>query len=208
MTRILFQGDSITDANRTVEYATRNGIGIGYALMVNAELGVKYPGEYEFINRGIGGNQIVDLYARLKRDVINLQPDVMSILIGVNDVWQEIAENVGADAEKYYKIYDIMIQEIKEALPDIKIMIMEPFVLKASATEENWDTFRPEVEKRAVMAKKIAEKHKLTFIPLQAEFDALAEKVSPDYWLYDGVHPTPMGHTIIRDRWLEAFKTL
>ena len=122
--KILFQGDSITDMYRSKE--NEESFGVGYALLVKASLGLEVPGEYEFINRGIAGNRIVDLYARLKTDIINIKPDVMSILIGVNDVWHEFGDYPnGVDAEKFYKIYDMLIEEIKEALPDVKIMIME-----------------------------------------------------------------------------------
>ena len=79
--RILFQGDSITDCKRIRE--DNISMGVGYANMVKAELGYEYPEKYEFINRGIGGNRIVDVYARIKSDIINLQPDYMSLLIGV-----------------------------------------------------------------------------------------------------------------------------
>lgn len=204
--KILLQGDSITDVSRV--RGDDDNAGWGYALLLKAGLGLQQPGEYQLINRGISGNRIVDLYARIKADIINVQPDVMSILIGINDVWHEVSRRNGVDADKFYKIYDMLIEEVKEALPNIKIMILEPFVLKGSATEEHWDYFSAEVPKRAQMAKKIAEKHQLTFVPLQAGFDALTEKMEASYWLQDGVHPTPMGHAYIRDRWLEAFATL
>ena len=133
----------------------------------------------------------------------------MSILIGVNDVWHDFAESPnGVDAEKFYKVYDMLIEEVKAALPGIKIMILEPFALKGSATEAHWDEFRAETEKRAEKAKLIAEKHSLPFIPLQAQFDALCEKAEPSYWLRDGVHPTAMGHEFIKNEWLKAYKTL
>lgn len=205
--RILFQGDSITDAGR--DRMNDAGIGVGYPLLVKAVLGYEAPAEHEFINRGISGNRIVDLYARIKADILNIKPDVMSILIGVNDVWHELhpCPN-GVDAEKFYKIYAMLIEEIKEALPETKIMIMEPFVLKACATEGAWEVFREEVEKRAQMSRKIAEKYNLTFIPLQEGFDALAQKAPADFWLGDGVHPTPMGHEYIKNEWLKAFSAL
>ena len=205
--RILFQGDSITDAGRKREDFYNMGSG-GYALFVKAELGFENPVKYEFLNRGVSGNRIVDLYARIKNDIINLKPDVMSILIGVNDVWHELDCENGVDAEKYYKIYSMLIEEIKEALPNVKIIIMEPFCLKASATEEKWEIFRSEVEKRAQMAKKISEKYKLPFIELQKDFDALAEKAPADYWLRDGVHPTDTGNEFIKRKWISAFKEL
>ena len=204
--KILFQGDSITDAGRSRE--NDDVLGSGYPLLVKAALGYEAPGEYEFLNRGISGNRVVDLYARIKADIINLKPDVMSILIGVNDVWHEFSRENGVDAEKYYKIYDMLIEEVKIALPEIKIMILEPFVLKASATEEKWEGFYAETKKRAQMAKKIAEKYDLPFIALQAGFEEL-EKLQPaGYWLADGVHPTAMGHEFIKNKWIEAFKEM
>ncbi len=205
--KILFQGDSITDFGR--DYADIAHFGRGYALLVKAELGFENPGKYEFINKGISGNRITDVYARIKSDIINLKPDVMSLLIGVNDVWHDFKESPnGVDADKYYKIYDLLIEEVKTALPEIKIMIFEPFVLKASATEEKWELFKKEVLKRAEMAKKIALKHNLPFVELQKGFDELEKSMEASYWLYDGVHPTPMGHEFIKKEWIKAFKNL
>ncbi len=205
--RILFQGDSITDAHRSREDDSL--IGIGYPLLVKSELGFAEPGNYEFLNRGISGNRSVDVYARVKNDIINLKPDVMSILMGVNDVWHEFHDNPnGIDAEKFYKIYDMLIEEVKAALPNIKIMIMEPFALKGFGNEAYWETFDKEVKLRAQMAKNIAEKHNLPFIPLQEGFDTLTEKKDASYWLGDGVHPTSMGHEFIKNEWMKAFKML
>ena len=154
--RILFQGDSITDADRSRTDDTR--LGRGYPLLVESALSLAEAAKYQFVNRGISGNRIVDLYARIKCDIINLKPDVMSILIGVNDVWHDLGDSPnGVDADKFFKIYSMLIEEVKEALPDIKIMILEPFVLEACSTTEHWDFFKSEVSKRAEMAKRIAE---------------------------------------------------
>ena len=207
--RILFQGDSITDCGRRRDSFT--SMGDGYASLVRSELGLAEPGKYEFLNRGIGGNRIVDLYARIKCDIINLKPDVMSILIGVNDVWHEFGENPnGVDADKFFKFYCMLIEEVQEALPDLKIFILEPFVLEGTATtkEDRWAGFSTEVPKRAEMAKKVAEKYGLPFVPLQAGFDKLLESAPADYWLIDGVHPTAIGHQFLKTKWLEAFRAL
>ena len=205
--RILFQGDSITDAGR--DYNNDATLGRGYALLVEASLGYAEPGEHTFINKGISGNRIVDLYARIKRDILNYKPDVMSILIGVNDVWHELGDSPnGVDADKFFKIYSMLIEEVKAELPNIKIMIMEPFVLEACSTEANWEYFKTETKKRAEMAKKIAEKYNLAFIPLQDGFDALAKKAPNNYWLGDGVHPTAKGHEYIKGEWLKAYFAL
>ena len=151
----------------------------------------------------------MDLYARIKNDIINLAPDVMSILIGVNDVWHELGDNPnGVDADKFFKIYSMLIEEVKAALPNIKIMILEPFVLEGCATMDNWEYFSTEVPKRAAMAKKIAKMYDLPFIPLQKGFDELCQKAPSEYWLGDGVHPTAKGHEYIKSQWIEAFKKL
>lgn len=206
MKTILFQGDSITDAGRSRE--NDDNFGVGYATLVKGELGYEYPNQYVFYNRGISGNRVVDLYARIKADIINLKPDVMSILIGVNDVWHECKRQNGVDAEKYFKIYSMLIEEIKEELPDIKIMILEPFVLRESKTEEYWEEFQTEVSKRAAKAKEIAEKYNLPFISLQDKFDEAAKSAPNNYWLFDGVHPTTAGHELIKREWIKAYEQI
>lgn len=209
---IVFQGDSITDCGRNRE---NDGLGLGYANMVSGTLMAAEPYEYQCHNRGISGNRIVDLYARIKVDMINLKPDYMSILIGVNDVWHEVSKQNGVDAEKFEMVYSLLIEELKRELPDLKIMILEPFVLKGTATEnteekpQRWDYFQKEVPLRAVAAKRIAEKYGLLFVPLQEMFtDAEATAPAPGYWLRDGVHPTVAGHELIKQAWLKAFQQL
>ena len=204
MKRILFQGDSITDADRNRNDA--RGYGTGYPLLIAAPLGSECPGEYTFINKGIGGNRIVDLYARIKADIINLAPDYMSILIGVNDVWHDLDGNGVAD-KKFEKIYTMLIEEVKEALPDIEIVILEPFVLHGCYTNERYDDFfRPEVTLRAASSRRVAEKFGLKFVPLQGIFDALYPTQPEGYWLKDGVHPTAAGHAVIAKELLKTLK--
>ena len=210
--RILFQGDSITDCGRRRD--NFYGMGEGYPCLIEASLGAEWPGEYEFINRGISGNRIVDLYARIKADFINLKPDYASIYIGVNDTWHEIGSNNGVDTAKFEKIYTMLIDEIKEALPNIKLMIIAPYVLEGydtCDTEEIPDRlsrFRTDVAEKAVASKRIAEKYGLPFIELQPAFDAACKKAEPSYWAYDGVHPTAKGHELIKRLWLNAFETI
>ena len=208
--RILFQGDSITDCGRARDNDVH--LGNGYAHLVKSELGFEAPGKYEFFNRGISGNRVTDVYARIKNDILHLKPDVMSILIGVNDVWHDMeAIPNGVDVDKFFKIYCMLIEEIKAALPDIKLMILEPFCLEGTATqktEAHWAHFSAEVPKRQAMAKKVAEKYGIPYIPLQEGFNKLLESAPAAYWLIDGVHPTAMGHQFIKNEWLKAFKNL
>lgn len=209
---ILFQGDSITDAGRS--YERDDIMGRGYATMVAGRLGYTYPEEYSFLNRGISGNRIVDIYARMKKDIITLKPDYMSLLIGVNDVWHEFSDHNGVATDKFEKIYTMLIDEIKEALPNMKLMLIEPFVLKGSATTSSeeysdlYSRFRRDVEDKAKCVKRIAEKYSIPFIPLQEKFDSLYNPEKPTYWLFDGVHPNASGHALIADEWIRKFEEI
>lgn len=204
--KILTFGDSITDMGRN-----RNagcgvyGYGSGYPFFVAGQLASTNPEKYEVVNRGISGNRVVDLYARIKCDVWNLKPDVLSILIGVNDVWHEIGSGNGVELDRFDRVYRTMIKETKERLPDCKIMLLEPFVLKGAATEANYERFL-QVKDYAKTVKKIAEDFNLPFVSLQEKFDAAAAKYGVEAYLYDGVHPNIAGAKLIADAWLETFK--
>lgn len=209
---ILFQGDSITDAgrNRTDFYAMGNG----YANFVKGALGLDRPGAYEFLNRGIGGNRIVDLYARIKQDLINLKPDYASIYIGVNDAYAEMVRQNGVDTVKFEKIYSLLLDEVLEACPHIRLMILAPYVLEGLLTCNTEDDpcrytkLRWDVEEKAAAAKRIAEKYGLPLVELQPAFDDACKTAPPQYWTYDGVHPTACGHELIKRLWLKAFHTI
>ena len=210
MKKIVFMGDSITDSYRP--YEDDRFLGSGYPEFVKGELNYKYGDEYQLFNRGISGNRISDLYARIKLDAINLKPDYFSLLIGVNDVWHEIDYKNGISADKYEKLYELLIETVKEALPDIKIFILEPFVLEYTATEnteqipDRWNLFNTGVRERAAVAKKVAEKYGLTFIPLQVKMEEEVSRLGIATVSEDGVHPTAAGHLIIAREWLKAFE--
>ena len=206
MKTFLFQGDSITDADRNRDDI--ENLGLGYPNIVASKYLSECVNEYKFINKGISGNRIVDLYARIKIDLINLKPDYLSILIGINDVWHEIQSQNGVDNEKFKRILSMLIEEIKEALPDIKIIMLEPFVLKGPATEDNWDEFRTETALRSKSVKEVSEKYNLSFVSLQDKFDEATKNTETTYWLRDGVHPTPAGHGLIAKELAEEFEKI
>lgn len=210
--KILFQGDSITDWGR--DYKDPSSLGHGYPYLIKGALGLEKPLGYEFINRGISGNRIVDLYARIKADFINIKPDYASIYIGVNDVWHGIAHDNGVDTEKFEKIYTMLLDEVFAACPDLKLMLIAPFVLNSSAncdTEEcpnRWALFRTEVDEKIAVVKRLSEKYGLPLIELQPEFDRALEKAPVGYWTLEGVHPTVCGHELIKNLWIETFKKM
>lgn len=226
MKTILFQGDSITDCHRlrdenskgikgfVQKLSGKKPLGQGYPVMVADALNAEKAGEYAFINRGVSGDRVPDVYARIVRDIINIRPDYISILVGVNDVWHGFDWGNGTGKERYEKVYDILIEEIKAELPGIKIMILEPFVLEGSATAnredqpDRYEKFRSGVEQMAAIAEKIAKKHELKFVPLQAMLDMAAKKSSAATLLSDGVHPTAEGHELIKREWIKAFNEI
>lgn len=206
MKKIVFQGDSITDVGRNTERGSLKSIGQGYAMLCTARLTAKYPEAFSVSNRGVSGNRIVDVYSRIKRDCWNLSPDVLSILIGINDVWHEYAAENGVEADRFYNVYRMLVADTVERFPNIRMILMEPFVLPGRATDAHLDGFVTETALRAEAVKRIAAEFGQTFLPLQEMFTEACAIAPADYWLGDGVHPTPAGHQLIADRWLETFE--
>lgn len=205
--KILFFGDSITDMGRVREpdnpaYA----LGMGYVFISTAYLTALDP-SIEFVNRGISGDKVTDLFNRYKDDVLAHKPDVLSILIGVNDVWHGIFNNNGTSLPKFKKTYRAMLDDIKDKLPNIKLMIMEPFVLHGRITDLAYDQFE-EVYKYAKAAKRIAKEYGAYYVPLQKELEKAAMKYGASNILYDGVHPTSLGAKTIADIWIKAYKKI
>lgn len=206
--KVLFYGDSITDAGRDRETAVPNtGLGSGYVACTATRLLEKDPVGYEIYNRGISGNRIVDLYSRIKIDCWNLKPDVLSILIGINDIWHEIKRENGVEIDRFERIYRTLLAETRERLPEVKLIICEPFVLPGTATEEDMDRFY-EVKEYAKVVKGLAEEFGAVYVPLQEMFDKNGAKYGNATMLRDGVHPTLEGSTLLACEWLKAFDKL
>ncbi|MBQ9787137.1 MAG: SGNH/GDSL hydrolase family protein [Lentisphaeria bacterium] len=205
---ILFQGDSITDTGRSrdPEIAPNTGLGIGYALMTAAGLLAAEPEkDWKIYNRGISGNRVVDLYARWKIDALNIKPDILSILIGVNDTWHEKAQANGVEVPRYDKFYRMLLDWTREELPETKLVLIEPFVLVTGAVTEDWVD---EINARREVVKAIAKDYNTIFIPAQSIFDEAAKHAPADYWLVDGVHPSAAGHKLLADAWIKATESI
>lgn len=204
--KILFFGDSITDMGRIYDlnFPSPRALGEGYVFLASADIMKKYPNRFEIVNRGISGNRIVDLYQRIKQDVWNHKPDVLSILIGVNDVWHEIARQNGVEIDRFERVYRMLIEDTLKVLPNVKIMLCEPYILEGFSTSEHYDKF-VEVYKYAEVVKKLAEEYGLVFVPLQAKLNELAELNGASYYMEDGVHPDVPGARFIADEWVNAF---
>ena len=189
---ILFQGDSVTDCDRSREETLPNrGLGSGYPMLVAARMTADRPADgLAFFNRGVSGNRVVDLYARWKIDALNLRPDVLSILIGVNDTWHEFARENGVEVERYEMVYRMLLEWTRRKLPETKLVLCEPFILEfeGSAPTTAW---RGEMDRRREVVRKLSDEFGTVFIPFQKVVsDGAAGAGDPAPILGDGVPPT------------------
>lgn len=201
---VLFQGDSITDCGRSpnVVAGCSQSLGPGYPGLVAARLLCDHPEHnWNFINRGISGNRIVDLYARWKIDGINLAPNVISILIGVNDTWHEFSRQNGVEVPRFERIYRELLQWTCEQLPNVKFILMDPFLCPDVADRAS---FLPDVAARADVVARLAKEFNAVHIKTQELFNDAFKRAPQEFWAADGVHPTPAGHQLITDAWVKA----
>jgi len=201
---ILFQGDSITDGGRWRSGSDYNHImGQDYGYLLAAELGLKDPERnLTFLNRGISGERVVDLAARWQSDALDLKPDLLSILIGINDTLStgEKAETV----ERYQATYDKLLADTIAALPKTKIVLGEPFLLPVGKEKATYAANLLELKKRQAVVAQLAAKYHLPVIHFQQAFDDACQKAPPDHWSWDGIHPTYAGHALMAQEWLRT----
>ncbi len=203
--RLLFQGDSITDMKWGRNQADRNHyLGHSYVYLIAARLGVDMPeAELEFFNRGHSGNTVVDLKKRWQKDAIDMKPDLLSILIGTNDVGR--AGKKGVDLKVWEADYRSLLDASRKANPELRLVLLDPFALPVGrlANKEAWDVRGGGVAKLCVIVEKLARDYEAVHIKTQAIFDAAAEVVDPAHWIWDGIHPLPQGHELIARHWMQ-----
>lgn len=207
-TTILFQGDSITDAGRDKAqyYAnSASGLGTGYVHMAASTLLEKYPDQgLRIYNRGISGHKVFQLAGRWEDDALNLKPDVLSILIGVNDFWHMLNGQYSGGVEVYENDLRALLAQTREALPKVKLIIGEPFVVRGGTAvgSPRWNTEFPAYQ---AACKKVAGEFKAAFIPYQSIFDGILNKGGAAYWCPDGVHPSLAGARLMANAWVTAY---
>ena len=163
--RILFQGDSITDGNRGRSEDPNHILGHGYAFILAAKYGCQFPERrLTFLNRGISGNTVAALQARWREDTLAFKPDLLSVLIGVNDTWHEFGGQNGVAVPKFERLFRDFLTEVRAALPAIKFVLCEPFVLPCGVVTKDWIT---EMNQRRVVVKKLAGEFDAVFVPFQ-----------------------------------------
>ncbi len=199
---ILFFGDSITDAgrNRAAAPGDSEGWGNGYVHQLAARLSADLA-EYDltFTNRGIGGNRITDLEARLESDVLAHQPDCVSILVGINDTWRRYDSGAVIEVGAFAASYRRILKKLREA--EIEVVILEPFVLPVPADRATW---REDLDPKINAIRDLAREFGATYVPLDGQFAAASTRREASFWLPDGVHPSPAGHALIAEAWLRA----
>ncbi len=196
---ILFQGDSITDCCRST--SGLDDMGFGYAYMASSSLSARYPDlNLTFLNRGVSGNCIHDLLSRWERDCLVLKPDVVSILVGINDTWQAYEGMIPEDNNLFFERYREILQRTKEAF-NPQFILCEPFLLHVS---EEVVELRASLDQKISLIQKLAEEFNAEYVPFDAMFTKASQETDPSYWAPDGVHPTPAGHALMAEQWIKS----
>jgi lysophospholipase L1-like esterase len=197
--KLVFFGDSVTDAKHDInsDYPNLN-LGLGYVLFAKAKL-VENGYDFEVVNRGIAGQCTKDLIERFERDVVLEQPDVLTMLVGANDFW------FGLDL--FRERYETLISLFKERLPNTKIILMQPFVLKGYHSDSRNGVYH-KIREYAKIVDEIAVKYGYPYVELQKPLDETAQKVGEEALLYDGIHPNVYGAKFLADKWFEVFRSI
>lgn len=204
---VLFQGDSITDAGRNRDDTEANtGLGNGYAFLASAQLRDDHAAQnIQIYNRGVSGDKAFQLADRWETDCLQLRPDLLSILVGVNDFWHTLGDYDGT-VEIYENDFMALLERTKRRLPEVQLIIGEPFVVKeGSAVTDEWF---PEFREYQSAAKRVARKFEAAFIPYQDIFDQAGKRATPTYWTADGVHPSLAGSNLMAEAWLQTVKRM
>jgi lysophospholipase L1-like esterase len=202
---ILFQGDSITDGARGRSDDPNHILGHGYVFLIAAELGMALAERQpHIINRGLSGDRASDLYARWNEDALALRPGLISILVGVNDVWAAMNGDPRGATDRFDRSLRHVMEETVEKLPDTGLVLVEPFVLQAGAPASDWVRWQERIAACQQSVRELARAFNAVHVPTQQMFDQACRQAEAAYWLWDGVHPTAAGHGLLARAWLEA----
>ncbi|MGM0125922.1 hypothetical protein IGI37_003323 [Enterococcus sp. AZ194] len=200
--KILFNGDSITDACRRED--PDFGLGYGYPLFLTALLNEYYNNQkIEVINRGISGDQIAGMNSRWQEDCLDYQPDLVSILIGINDVgFNEEAESFGTleETARYETIYREVLDKTKAAGIE-KIVLMEPFVMPNEVDRSHW---RKDLDPKIQVVRKLAAEYNTVLVSLDGLLNQLCLANGAEKYTRDGVHLVPLGNKVVAEAWMQA----
>ena len=198
---ILTQGDSITDAGRNFE--DDSFLGYGYSMIIGSILMSKYA-EYELkvINKGISGNRVCDLKGRWEKDTLAYYPDILSIMIGINDTWRRYDSDDPTSASKFEEDYKFILEQSKAQ--GSKIIIIEPFLNIVKKEMQSWKD--EDLYEKIDVCKKLAKKYADEYIPMEDIMQKMIKIRPCEFWTPDGVHPSHAGHGLIADKFLSLLK--
>jgi lysophospholipase L1-like esterase len=204
----LFQGDSITDGNRGRNSDPNHIMGHGYAFSIASRVMADFPEKkLSFYNRGISGNKITDLESRWQKDTLDLKPDVLSILVGINDASSVVFHHESpVSPEKFEEVYRSLLDKTKARFPGILFVLCNPFILPVGKVKDNWDAYKTDLEKRQIIVKNISKQYNTVFVDFQEVFNKSCKRANADYWIWDGVHPTVAGHELMAREWIKQVK--
>jgi lysophospholipase L1-like esterase len=203
--KILFIGDSITDGIAPKNAPPDHALGDGYVHLIAGRLGADAPAQrYRFVNRGRSGDAVPDLARRWRADVIDQKPEVLSILVGINDVWRSVDARQPVPLEQFRATYDKLLADTLAALPDVKIVLGEPFVLRGVTPNERWAEWTKGVNEIRAVVDELALKYNIPLVRYQRLFDQAGERAPVEYWLFDGVHPLCAGQQLMADEWIRT----
>ena len=202
--RLVFQGDSITDMKWGRNEKDRNHyLGHSYVYLIASRLGVEMPeAQLDFYNRGMSGHKVSDLRKRWQKDALEMNPDLLSILVGVNDVGRK---NEDVNITKWESDYRYLLEASRKANPNLRLVLLDPFVVPSGhlAKKESFNKWRQQVDQMIPVVTALAKDSQAVHIPTQEIFDTASQAVSPAHWIWDGVHPLPQGHELIARNWIQ-----
>jgi lysophospholipase L1-like esterase len=197
----LFQGDSITDGNRGRTSDPNHIMGHGYAFSIASRVGADFAeAGHTFINRGISGNTVTDLQKRWQADTLDLKPNVLSILIGINDASSALDE--GQTLQTYEITYRQLLKETKQAFSNLLLVLGIPFVLPVGARKENYTAWKEATTQRAQVVRALAREFGAVVVDYPKVFDQAIKKAPLEYWIWDGIHPSVPGHELMAREWI------
>lgn len=203
---ILFQGDSITDGNRGRNSDPNHIMGHGYAFSVASRVGADFPvSKLKFYNRGISGNKVSDLKKRWQTDTLDLKPDVLSILVGINDASNFINDTTSLEEnyQNFESNYRDIMKQSRQQNPEVLFVIGLPFVYPLSRVKEKWEAYKTTLAELTFRIRKLAKEFNAVVVDYPSVFDNASQRASIEYWIWDGVHPTVPGHELMAREWIK-----
>ena len=202
---ILFQGDSITDGGRGRGKDPNHIMGHGYAFSVASRVGADFPkSNLTFYNRGIGGHNLIDIKNRWQTDTLDLKPDVLSVLTGINDARYFFKKNIkGEEAyTQFEENYRDILNQSKQQNPNTLFILCLPFVYPVGYYKDNWDYYKNTVDELAVRIKKLGKEFNAVIVDFPSVIDKASKKMPIEYWMWDGIHPTVAAHELMAREWI------